>query len=74
MIDFNDIKKAFDNVDKNTMSKILRDARIEYRDRRIILQLNKNHRPHTDECSQQERISKRSVRDVVSLRYCLICI
>lgn len=44
VLSFNDIEKAFDNVDWNTMLRVLREARINYRDRRIILQPKKNQR------------------------------
>lgn len=39
---FSDIKKAFGNVDWNVMFMVLRDARTDYHDRIIILQLSGN--------------------------------
>ena len=40
-IAFVDLLKAFDNVNWNTMMKILKMTKIDYRDRRIIMELYK---------------------------------
>lgn len=58
MIAFIDIVKALDRVESNTMFRVIRAARIDYGDRRIILQLCRNHRVHIDQSGQQAKISE----------------
>ena len=38
------MEKTFGNVSWNIVFKVLRDVKVEYRDRRIILKVHKNQR------------------------------
>ena len=44
MIAFVDAEKTFDNINWNIMLKVLRDVKVDYMNRRIVLQLYKNQR------------------------------
>lgn len=41
---FIDIEKVIDSTEQNTLFKVLRETRVDYHDRRIILQLYKNRK------------------------------